>query len=129
VRVHGCIAGCSARGRTSQGNSSRSVTWPVSNRCQINSGQQLSQISRHKGLRDDARELFWMRKMLGGGDKWGCVPPRPFAPSGCLTTRHKEHLRSILRCTWTTTAGKNGSDESCDANCFFFRALWGCRVN
>lgn len=104
-----CIEGVAqGRARSRSPGRSTSVTWTASNRCQMNSGQQLSlgyRTARHqKGLWDaNARgNFFGMRKMPGVGDKWGCVPPRPFAPPACLTTRHKgAPSQHPGRCTWT----------------------------
>jgi hypothetical protein len=95
--IEGAAQGRARRARARSPGRSTSVTWTASNRCQMNSGQQLSlgyraRVTRRaSGTRGERARgnFFWMRKMPGVGDKWGCVPPRPFAPPACLTTRHK----------------------------------------
>jgi hypothetical protein len=103
----------------------------------------ISRARHQKGLWDARAanacgNFFGMRKMPGVGDKWGCVPPRPFAPPACLTTRHKGAPSQH------PAAAPGPKNETLDLpeqetrarwSCYFFSlpcalfSLWGRKVN
>ena len=100
----------------------------------------ISRARHQKGLWDaraaNARgNFFGMRKMPGVGDKWGCVPPRPFAPPACLTTRHKGAPSQH------PAAAPGPKNETLDLpvretrarprrwSCYFFFSLWPCALS